>query len=328
MLKNKTGFISFILLLLLGILLFWLSFRQIKLHEIILVLSKGNYEIAIPVFAISLTGYWFRIKRWQLMLNAIQLKAPSNQLFASLCVGYLVNYAFPRLGEITRCLLLKRTARLPVDKTLITIIAERTFDTICLLFLSLVAWIIYADLASDFFSRQIWNPLAQKFSNSIHFLIFIGAAFVLLALLIWRLRKISGNKMASKMEEWKITFLNMLNIELKSLFFLYTVCIWSCYLLMTFLWFFIFDESSHLQLSDAFLVMIIGSIGRSIPIQGGGMGAYHFLVSQSLLLFGIPLLTGNALALVIHGAQSILTFVTGIICYLWILVIFKQTPET
>lgn len=219
MLKNKAGFISFILLLLLGMLLFWLSFRQIKLYEIFTVLSKGNYTIAIPVFAISLLGYWFRIKRWQLMLQAIQLKAPSNQLFASLCVGYLVNYAFPRLGEITRCLLLKRTARLPVDKTLITIIAERTFDTLCLLFLLLVAWATYADLASDFFKAQIWIPLAQKFSGSINLLIFIGTAFVLLALLIWRLRKILGNKIANKMEEWKITFLNMLKIEQPPCFF-------------------------------------------------------------------------------------------------------------
>jgi uncharacterized membrane protein YbhN (UPF0104 family) len=324
MLKNKAGFISFILLLLLGILLFWLSFHQIKLYDIFTVLSKGNYAIAIPVFAISLLGYWFRIKRWQLMLQAIQLKAPSNQLFASLCVGYLVNYAFPRLGEITRCLLLKRTARLPVDKTLITIIAERTIDTLCLLFLLLVAWAAYADLASDFFIRQIWTPLAHKFSSSINLFIFIGVAFVLLALIIWRLTKISGNKIARKLEEWKLTFLNILKIEQKFMFFLYTICIWCCYLLMTFLWFFIFDESSYLHLSDAFLVMIIGSIGRSIPIQGGGIGAYHFLVSQSLLLFGIPLLTGNALALVIHGAQSILTFITGIICYLWILVTFKH----
>jgi uncharacterized membrane protein YbhN (UPF0104 family) len=166
--------------------------------------------------------------------------------------------------------------------------------------------------------------LAHKFSSSINLFIFIGVAFVLLALIIWRLTKISGNKIARKLEEWKLTFLNILKIEQKFMFFLYTICIWCCYLLMTFLWFFIFDESSYLHLSDAFLVMIIGSIGRSIPIQGGGIGAYHFLVSQSLLLFGIPLLTGNALALVIHGAQSILTFITGIICYLWILVTFKH----
>jgi uncharacterized membrane protein YbhN (UPF0104 family) len=257
------------------------------------------------------------------MLKAIQLKVPSNQLFASLCVGYLVNYAFPRLGEITRCLLLKRTARLPVDKTLITIIAERTFDTLCLLFLLSVALVAYADLASDFFIRQICIPLVQKFSSAINIILFIGVAIVLFVLLICRLRKFAGNKIASKTEEWKITFLNMLKIEQKFMFFLYTICIWCCYLLMTFLWFFIFDESSHLNLSDAFLVMIIGSIGRSIPIQGGGIGAYHFLVSQSLLLFGIPLLTGNALALIIHGAQSILTFITGVICYIWILIIFK-----
>jgi uncharacterized membrane protein YbhN (UPF0104 family) len=327
MLKSKAGFLTFLLFLVLGILLFWLSLRKLALQDLIQVLGKGNFLIALPVFAISLCGYWFRIKRWQLMLQAIQLKAPANQLFASLCVGYLVNYAFPRLGEITRCLLLKRTSRLPVDRTFITIIAERTFDTICLLILLLLAWVAYADLASVFFVRQIWNPVNQHISNSINLLIVIGVGITLLVLFIWWFGNISGVKIQAKLEEWKLTFLNVIKVENKFLFLFYTIGIWCCYFLMTFLWFFTFDESSHLQLSDAFLVMVIGSIGRSIPIQGGGIGAYHFLVSQSLLLFGIPLLTGNALALVIHGAQSFLTLITGIICYLWILVVFKEKVE-
>jgi hypothetical protein len=116
----------------------------------------------------------------------------------------------------------------------------------------------------------------------------------------------------------------MLLMKHRVKFLLLTFAIWTCYFLMTYLWLFTFSESKNLGMSAAFFVLVIGSIGRSIPIQGGGMGAYHFLVSQAFVLLGISLLTGNALAIIIHGAQAVFTFFTGIICFIWFLLQFKK----
>jgi uncharacterized membrane protein YbhN (UPF0104 family) len=88
---------------------------------------------------------------------------------------------------------------------------------------------------------------------------------------------------------------------------------------MTYLWVFAFDASSSLSLSQVFVVMIIGTIGKSVPIQGGGMGAYHYLVAQAFLMFGVGLVTGNALAIIIHGAQTIYTIITGSTAYLMLM---------
>jgi uncharacterized membrane protein YbhN (UPF0104 family) len=116
----------------------------------------------------------------------------------------------------------------------------------------------------------------------------------------------------------------ILKMEHRMQFWGYTFLIWLCYFLMTYIWLYLFEESAKLTWANAFFVMAVGSIGRSIPIQGGGMGAYHFLVSHAFALFGLSLVTGNALAIVIHGAQMIFTLITGAACYIWFLVLLKK----
>ncbi len=320
--KYKAVIVS-LLLLFAGIALVWLSIRKLEIASLVSLLREGNYVVVVPVFAVSLSGYWFRSKRWQLMLEADNQQAKTSNLFMSLCVGYLVNYAVPRLGEISRCLIIKRTDNIPVDKTLISVIAERLIDTICLFALLAFAVALSYQTMANFFYTNIYFPVASRvsFTNGI----IIAVVVLALSLLLFNYfsKNIKQGFISRKIVEWKQTLLNILQLKQRTQFFIYTILIWCCYFLMTYLWFFIFPESSTLGLGAAFVVMVIGSIGRSVPIQGGGLGAYHFLVSQTLLLFGVNLLTGNALALVIHGAQSFLTLISGIVAYICILFIGK-----
>lgn len=119
----------------------------------------------------------------------------------------------------------------------------------------------------------------------------------------------------------------VLLLKQKKRFLLYTLTIWLCYFLMTFLWFYTFDETAVLGIKEAFVIMTVGSIGRSVPIQGGGMGAYHYLVSNAFAIFGISLLTGNAMAFVIHGAQLLLTFALGLVAWIWLLYKFERSTH-
>jgi hypothetical protein len=117
----------------------------------------------------------------------------------------------------------------------------------------------------------------------------------------------------------------LLKMENKWMFFTYTVMIWFGFYLMTYLWFFMFKESSSLSAKDAFFVMVLGVVARTLPIQAGSAGAYHFVVSQALLFMGVNLATGNALAIIIHGFQTILTLGFGFSAYLWLL--NKKQPQ-
>ena len=47
-------------------------------------------------------------------------------------VGYLSNYALPRLGEVTRCVTLGKREKIPVDSLIGTVIIERVIDLVML----------------------------------------------------------------------------------------------------------------------------------------------------------------------------------------------------
>ncbi|MGZ4118329.1 MAG: hypothetical protein ACXVPY_12640, partial [Bacteroidia bacterium] len=46
---------------------------------------------------------------------------------------------------------------------------------------------------------------------------------------------------------------------------------------------------------------------------GGGMGAYHFLVTSVVMLYGLSNEWGKALATLIHAGQTFFTFAMGLI---------------
>ena len=82
---------------------------------------------------------------------------------------------------------------------------------------------------------------------------------------------------------------------------------------MTYFWIFLFPETSVLSAGACLTIMSIGTLGRSVPIQGGGMGAYHFLVTKVVMLYGLSETMGKTLATVIHGGQTVFTFALGIV---------------
>ena len=52
--------------------------------------------------------------------------------FSAVMIGYLANLAVPRLGEVLKCTILARYEKVPAEKLVGTIVAERAFDVISL----------------------------------------------------------------------------------------------------------------------------------------------------------------------------------------------------
>jgi uncharacterized membrane protein YbhN (UPF0104 family) len=300
-----------------GFLLMWAAFSQVSIQDVLYVIGIGNYEVAAPVLVVSFSGYIFRVMRWQIMLKQLHEHVDKKTLLASLCIGYGVNYAVPRLGELTRCALLRKSHRLTLDKSLLSVAVERFVDTICLFILLGILVLLYSSEIADFMQRNIWVHIQGRFTH-IHYYVAILCVCLLLVLLYFIYAKARHLFLFYK----SLTTQLFRSLLLPS-FWIYTSAIWICYYLMTYLWFFTFKETSVLTLSDAFFIMIIGSIGRSVPIQGGGVGAYHFLVAQACVLLGISLTGGNALAIVIHGIQSVFTLVLTGIAYIWYVKTYK-----
>jgi hypothetical protein len=100
-------------------------------------------------------------------------------------------------------------------------------------------------------------------------------------------------------------FMSIKNLKKPSLFVFHTIFIWTMYYFMTYTLFFAIPETANLSMTAGLTVLVVGAIGIAAPTQGG-IGAYHLLVGNILLLYGLSKQTGYTLATFLHAAQSIL----------------------
>ena len=98
-------------------------------------------------------------------------------------------------------------------------------------------------------------------------------------------------------------------------FVFHTLFIWVMYFLMTYVCFFCLDATSHLNAKAGLFTLVVGGLGMAAPVQGG-IGAYHYIVSQGLQLFGISTTDGIVYATLVHTSQTILVVVLGLFAML------------
>lgn len=270
----------------------------------------------------SVACHTVRTLRWQLLLKAAGKEVAFIKLFTSLMAAYFVNQALPRVGELLRPYLLNRSDKISYGTTLGSVIAERLIDTFCLLVLLVFCFFFLHHISYHFFEAHIHAPLQGSLGKMPYWK--IGAIVLGIGLLLYLVMermhkkeqaKVTEESPVNKIDEFASESLSgiaaVLKVEKKWLFFFYTAFIWTMYFLMTYLWFFSMKETSHLGLGAALFIWAIGNIGRMVPVQGGGAGAYHYLVIQAFLLFGISTSVAGAMALIIHGLQTILYVVLG-----------------
>ena len=106
-------------------------------------------------------------------------------------------------------------------------------------------------------------------------------------------------------------------------FVFHTFLIWFLYFLMTWVCFFCLESTAHLDMKAGLFVLVIGGLGMSAPVQGG-IGAYHYIVSQGLQLFGVSATDGIVYATLVHTTQTLLVVVLGIFALVMLFITGKK----
>lgn len=65
-------------------------------------------------------------------------------------------------------------------------------------------------------------------------------------------------------------------------------------------------------------LLVVGAIGMTAPTQGG-IGAYHLLVGNVMILYGLSQKDGITLATFIHGTQMLFMLIIGALAFLYVL---------
>jgi len=149
----------------LGFFFVWLSVKDLGKAErtdIHFALKNARYPLFIPVFFILLASHYVRAIRWKLLIDSLGYKPSKTNVFFAVMIGYLVNQAVIRLGEVLKCTVLARYEKVPADKLVGTIILERLVDAITLVTIFAITIILQPGLYGQFVDRVIIDPEKMK----------------------------------------------------------------------------------------------------------------------------------------------------------------------
>ncbi len=307
-----------------GIFFFWWAFRGQDINAIKETLLKANYWWLIPALFFALISNISRAVRWNMLIHPIGYRPKLMNTFAAVFIGYLANLAVPRIGEITRCTVLNRYEKIPVQSLLGTVVAERVVDVLSLLIILLLVVLAQFGLLSTFVMDNFLHPFSNKIiglmdmGTEVYLIIFIVVA--LFVFIIWRfVMHFRTTKFYQKLIEVLKGFIEGLNtirkLKSKEWFIVHTFILWGCYTLMAYFCFFCFYFSSHMNMLQGITIMIFGGLGFIVPVQGG-IGAYHYIVTQTMMVYGLSQQDGFSFATICHGAQTIAVIVFGSLCFI------------
>jgi len=334
-LKQKLiSVLKYLFFLLLGIGLLLLAFHNIQLDEVWDELKQAEYSWLIGSMILALISHFFRALRWNQLINKLQYKTSAQTTFYAVMIGYLANLALPRMGEVTRCVVLGKKERIPFNALFGTVIAERVFDMIVLILIILGILIVQLEEIGGFLNRIIFQPILGTYTNSFTAIMIIIGIFVITTIIgIFVFKKLKPRMKGSMLYEKIAAFIDgfmdgvksIASVENKTLFLFNTLMIWVLYLAMIILPFYSFEETSFLGIVDGMTVLAIGSLGIVAPVPGG-IGSYHFVISELFTqLYQIPPKAAIAYATANHAAQTLIILLAGGISYI-LLILNKRKP--
>ena len=327
-LKNAA---KYALMFALGGLLFWYVLKDQDPNKIANDFRHANYLwISISVL-VSIVAYWSRAVRWNLLLEPLDVKPPVYKTFLALMSGYFANLLVPRAGEVARCLVLNKMSKAPFNSTFGSVVAERVFDLIGLLFVIGLTFVFEFSLISGLLTELFVTKFQNLFSSLQHMyivLLILALIFITAFAIIWKLReKIKQNALFQKVfvflkGVWQ-GIVGIKDLEKKWHFLFHSILIWVCYYFMTYTVFFAFEPTAHLGLGAGLVLLVVGALGMSAPVPGG-VGAFHFLVAGAMVVYGVSKNDGVSYAILLHTSQALTVVIIGGISFVISLLISRN----
>jgi uncharacterized protein (TIRG00374 family) len=270
-------------------------------------------------------SHFLRALRWRLIMEPLGYKPSIINTFLAVLIGYLANLAVPRLGEVLKCTLLSKYEKVPAEKIVGTIVAERAFDVLSLGIVFLLALVLQFNVIEtgwhQLMSQKANAPLETNNHNTLY--IFIGLVLVaILILFVFRtkLQKTIANIKHIIKGIWE-GVISATKLKKHNLFFLYSFGIWFMYLSATYIGL-MGTEGTASSFATAISCLAYASIG--MILTPGGIGAYAYLMAKVLELNGVEYTLGLANGTVQWFAQFLITIVLGGLSLIILPIINKQ----
>lgn len=300
--------LQIVLPLALGIVVLYFLYKGTDFKELWFNIKDANWLILVFSLIFGLLGNIIRGLRWELLINPLGYTPKKSNLIYAVLGNYAVNFALPRAGEVWRCGIISKKEKIPFTKLIGTLIIDRLFDTIMVIFIILIAF--FSNAAIFYKSSDRFNLPKFLISPTFYIVCLIIIALIVL-ILIFSKKNAFINKiktfLSSIWEDMKMVW----NMKEKTRFLLYTLGIWISYFLYFYITFFAFDFTSSLGIASGLFVFAISSVSMGIP-SNGGLGPWQAAVVFGLCAFMVNMEQAKAFATAVFTIQSIWVVLCGL----------------
>jgi glycosyltransferase 2 family protein len=332
--KRLISLVKYIFFLGLAIFLVWWSVHKMddkNYNEFIHSLKTANYYLVIPVFFLLTASHISRALRWKVLMKSMGYNPRFSNTFCAVMIGYLANFAVPRLGEVLKCTILGKYEKVPPDKLVGTILVERAVDMFSFLIVIIISLLTQAKVVGTY-AKAVFDKyfLSGNITYSIIkisvVLMILISGFFLLQYIFKKYQRIKFiQKIKSIFDGVVEGLLSVKKLKNKWPFILHSVFIWVCYVTGTYIGFSAINETAALPFLASFPVLAFGTVATIVT--AGGIGLYPILLMEAMKLYDIPESYGSANGWLQWSAQFIIILVVGFICLLILPYLNKSKNE-
>jgi len=306
---------KYLFFLAIGIFIFWWIYKDLPIEELKEAFKNINYYWIAVSLALGVLAQVSRAIRWNMLIRPMGYKPRFYNTFLSVFILYFINLLAPRAGEVVRCTVLSKYENIPFTKLVGTVFVERLADTVTLVFLAILIILTQLGVFIRFFDvhPEMKDRLADILSARNILIGFTGLLAVLILYFAMRkyFRKKSGenkSKLMIKLRYIKYDIVegikSILKLENKWYFIGHTLFIFLMWLFMLYVIFLAYEPTKHLSIWTGMIVFLMGGLAMLAPVQGG-IGPWHFMVYETLFIFGIDKAQGKIFALIAHTSTNI-----------------------
>ena len=326
----------------LGGAILWWMYRGEDFSTINHVLTEEmNWTWMLLSFPFGILAQMFRGWRWKQTLDPISknliphstshipLKIRSSVCIHAVFVSYAASLIIPRIGEFTRCGILKRYDGCSFSKALGTVVTERAVDSLIVMSYSGIILLLAMSTFGTFFQKTgtSLDRILSGFSIT-GWLVTAICTVAVLILLHFLLKNFSiYNKVKITLSGIWEGVLSLRGVQNLPLYLFFSVGIWVMYFLHYYLTFFCFDFTANLGLGCALVSFVVANFAVIVPTPNGA-GPWHFAIKTMLILYGVADEQALWFVLIVHTVQTLLVIALGI--YAWAALLFTKrlNPKT
>jgi glycosyltransferase 2 family protein len=299
-----------------GVALFWWIYKDMDLAHLAASLKGINYYLILLAVMLSLLSNLSRALRWNMLIQTMGHKVHLKNTFLSVMVMYLANLVVPRAGEVVRCTVISKYEKIPVTKLLGTVLVERIADLMAMMVIAVFIFALQLGTLKQFFALhpEVASKASQLFTlkNLIILIVVLGLLVLLLVILKPFKRGWLGSKLKSIKDNFKEGIQSILNLKNKWLFIGHTFFIFFTWIFMLYMVFLAFGPTKDLSLLACMFTFLMGCFAMLAPVQGG-IGPWHFMVYETLFLYGVAKPDGKVFALVAHTSTNLIYLMLGLL---------------